>query len=134
MEKPRTAEAGGGGIESSLQQLIQHHHQISLQIQRQTEWAKNDALKSAERVSGLLVDSVNMGVEECFVNEKHIEAETRAMLRTVAQYSRQMNRWLAASHALNSVLKEIGDFENWMKIMDYDCKSINAAIRNIHQS
>ncbi|PWZ18750.1 Biogenesis of lysosome-related organelles complex 1 subunit 1 [Zea mays] len=30
--------------------------------------------------------------------------------------------------------KEIGDIENWMKIMDFDCKSINAAIRNIHQS
>uniref|UniRef100_A0A0E0DIY5 Uncharacterized protein n=1 Tax=Oryza meridionalis TaxID=40149 RepID=A0A0E0DIY5_9ORYZ len=29
---------------------------------------------------------------------------------------------------------EIGDFENWMKIMDFDCKSINAAVPNIYQS
>lgn len=32
-----------------------------------------------------------------------------------------------------SVMQEIGDFENWMKTMEYDCKSINAAVRNIHQ-
>lgn len=32
------------------------------------------------------------------------------------------------------MLQEIGDFENWMKIMDFDCKSINAAIPNIYQS
>lgn len=29
--------------------------------------------------------------------------------------------------------QEIGDFENMMKIMEYDCKSITAAIQNIHQ-
>lgn len=32
------------------------------------------------------------------------------------------------------VLQEIGDFENWMKIMEFDCKSITAAIHNIHQA
>ena len=31
------------------------------------------------------------------------------------------------------VLQEIGDFENWMKTMEFDCKSIVAAIHNIHQ-
>ena len=30
--------------------------------------------------------------------------------------------------------QEIGDFENWMKTMEFDCKSISAAIYNIHQS
>ncbi|KAI6686997.1 hypothetical protein NL676_032910 [Syzygium grande] len=28
----------------------------------------------------------------------------------------------------------IGDFEKWMKMMYFDCKNINAAIRNIHQA
>lgn len=32
------------------------------------------------------------------------------------------------------VRQEFGDFENWMKIMEFDCKNITAAIHNIHQA
>lgn len=103
-------------------------------IRQQTERAKKNALRSAVRVADLLVDTVDGGVQELFVNEKRIELEARALLATIARYRKQTGQWLAATNAINSVLKEIGDFENWMKIMDFDCKSINAAIRNIHQS
>lgn len=37
------------------------------------------------------------------------------------------------SFAVYCVLQEIGDFENWMKTMEFDCKSVVAAIHNIHQ-
>ncbi|AQK82268.1 hypothetical protein ZEAMMB73_Zm00001d036836 [Zea mays] len=44
------------------------------------ERAKKDALKSAVRVADLLVDTVDGGVRELFVNEKRIELEARALL------------------------------------------------------
>ncbi|KAL6905755.1 hypothetical protein ACP4OV_003356 [Aristida adscensionis] len=126
--------AGKQDLEEALLQIAHHHHHHSLRRRQQTERAKKDALRSAARVAGLLVDTVDGGVQELFVNEKRIEVEARALLATVARYRKQTDQWLAATGAINSVLKEIGDFENWMKIMDFDCKSINAAIRNIHQS
>ncbi|KAG6508542.1 hypothetical protein ZIOFF_033916 [Zingiber officinale] len=95
--------------------------------------AKKDALQTAIRVSELLVETVNGQVEATFINEKRIELEIRALVSTIMRYKKQTDQWLAASHALNTVIKEIGDFENWMKIMDFDCKTVNAAIRNIHQ-
>uniref|UniRef100_A0A0E0CJ06 Biogenesis of lysosome-related organelles complex 1 subunit 1 n=1 Tax=Oryza meridionalis TaxID=40149 RepID=A0A0E0CJ06_9ORYZ len=98
------------------------------------ERAKLDAVRSAARVADLLVATVDGGVQELYINERRIEFEARALLATIARYRKQTDQWLAATNAINSVLKEIGDFENWMKIMDFDCKSINAAIRNIHQS
>ncbi|URE44537.1 GCN5-like protein 1 (GCN5L1) [Musa troglodytarum] len=104
--------------------------QIGLQS---VDKAKKNALRTAMRVSELLVDTVNGGVEDSFINEKRVELEIRALASTIMRYKKQTDQWLAASHALNTVIKEIGDFENWMKIMDFDCKSINAAIRNIHQ-
>ncbi|XP_058110567.1 biogenesis of lysosome-related organelles complex 1 subunit 1 [Magnolia sinica] len=135
MEKTAAAAGGEiGSLKTSLLRIVVEHHQSSLQIRHQTEKAKNDALRSAMRVSELLVNTVNSGVEESFVNEKRIELEIRALASTVMRYTKQTNQWLAASHALNTALKEIGDFENWMKTMDYDCKSINAALRNIHQT
>ncbi|KAH7672533.1 Biogenesis of lysosome-related organelles complex 1 subunit 1 protein [Dioscorea alata] len=127
--KPETED-----LEASLLRIVHEHQQESLQIREQAERAKKDAMKNAVVVAELLVDAVNGSVEGLFLNEKRIEFEIRALVSTILRYKKQTDAWLAASHALNSVLKEIGDFENWMKIMDYDCKSINAAIRNIHRS
>ncbi|CAM0950487.1 unnamed protein product [Alopecurus aequalis] len=124
----------GGQLESALLHIMQQHHHQTLRQAQQTERAKKNALRSASRVSGHLVEAVDGGVQELFVNEKRIELEARALLGTIARYRKQTDQWLAATNELNSVLKEIGDFENWMKIMDFDCKSINAAIRNIHRA
>ncbi|KAL6653345.1 hypothetical protein ACP70R_008923 [Stipagrostis hirtigluma subsp. patula] len=132
--KPPAAAAGGKlGLDEALLQIVHQHHHQALRQRQHTERAKKDALRSAVRVADLLVDTVDGGVQELFVNEKRIELEARALLGTIARYGKQTDQWLAATGAVNSVLKEIGDIENWMKIMDFDCKSINAAIRNIHQ-
>ncbi|XP_042490236.1 biogenesis of lysosome-related organelles complex 1 subunit 1 isoform X2 [Macadamia integrifolia] len=130
---PKAAEVGGS-LESSLLQLIHDHHHSSLRLGVQTEKAKRDAIMNGKRVADLLMDIVNGGVEESFINEKRIELEIRSLISTVLRYSKQTDQWRAATHSINSALKEIGDFENWMKTMDYDCKSINAAIQNIYQS
>ncbi|KAF0905383.1 hypothetical protein E2562_004361 [Oryza meyeriana var. granulata] len=127
------AEAAGGQLEAALLHIMQRHHHESLHQRKKTERAKVDALRNAVRVSDLLVGTVDGGVQELYVTEKRIELEARALLATIARYRKQTDQWLAATNEINSVLKEIGDFENWMKIMDFNCKSINAAIRNIHQ-
>ncbi|TVU47971.1 hypothetical protein EJB05_07589 [Eragrostis curvula] len=160
--KPAAATGGKQDLEEALAQIVHQHHHQSLRQRQQTvslqlainmnparmkeqiddplspytlaEKSKKDAMRSAVRVADLLVDTVDSGVHELFVNEKRIELEARTLLGTISRYRRQTDQWLAATNEINSVLKEIGDFENWMKIMDFECKSINAAIRNIHQS
>ncbi|KAH1083508.1 hypothetical protein J1N35_023269 [Gossypium stocksii] len=74
-----------GDLESSLIQIYHHHHHNSLKLQDQaeligTEKAKKDAIKKAGRVSDLLVEVVNGGMQESFINEKRIEAEIRLWL------------------------------------------------------
>ncbi|KAK1629310.1 hypothetical protein QYE76_003625 [Lolium multiflorum] len=128
----------GGQLESALLQIMQQHHNQSIRQRQQTGnnqpivsstvVGDKNAVRSASRVAGHLVEAVDGGVQELFVNEKRIELEARALLGTITRYRKQTDQWLAATNA------EIGDFENWMKIMDFDCKSVNAAIRNIHRS
>ncbi|CAA2972843.1 biogenesis of lysosome-related organelles complex 1 subunit 1 [Olea europaea subsp. europaea] len=120
-------------LEASLLQMINDHNHASTILRERTEKAKKKAIQTAERVSDLLVNSVNEGVQEVFINEKRIEMEIRALAATIMQFTKQTDQWLTASHAINTAVKEIGDFENWMKIMELDCKSISAAICNIHQ-
>ncbi|KAK9057508.1 hypothetical protein SSX86_022344 [Deinandra increscens subsp. villosa] len=121
-------------LESSLLRLVNDHQNTAIRLREHTEKSKKQAIKSASRVSDLLVEAVNGGVEECFVNEKRIEVEIRALKATIMRFSKQTDQWLASTHAINNAIKEIGDFENWMKTMELDCKSITAAISNIHQS
>ncbi|KAK1428619.1 hypothetical protein QVD17_17458 [Tagetes erecta] len=127
-------ESQSATLESSLLRLINDHQNTATQLREHTEKSKKEAIKSASRVSDLLVEAVNGGVEECFVNEKRIEVEIRALKSTITRFAKQTDQWLASTHAINNAIKEIGDFENWMKTMELDCKSITAAICNIHQS
>nr|GEX89779.1 biogenesis of lysosome-related organelles complex 1 subunit 1 [Tanacetum cinerariifolium] len=121
-------------LESSLLRLITDHQTTSLKLREQTDKYKKEAVKSAYKVSDLLVEAVNGGVEECYVNEKRIEVEIRALKSTVTRFGKNIDQWLVSTHAINSAVKEIGDFENWMKTMELDCKSIATAISNIHRS
>ncbi|XP_015058763.1 biogenesis of lysosome-related organelles complex 1 subunit 1 [Solanum pennellii] len=129
----RSKQVDPNGLEASLIQIINSHHSSSLKLRESTEKAKKDGIRNARRVSELLVDSVNREVQEAFVMEKRIEMEIRALTASIFRFGKQTDQWLAASHSINTAIKEIGDFENWMKTMEFDCKSINAAICNIHQ-
>ncbi|KAK4709176.1 hypothetical protein AABB24_038799 [Solanum stoloniferum] len=129
----RSKQVDPNGLEASLIQIINSHHSSSLKLRESTEKAKKDGIRCARRVSELLVDSVNREVQEAFVMQKRIEMEIRALTASILQFGKQTDQWLAASHSINTAIKEIGDFENWMKTMEFDCKSINAAICNIHQ-
>ncbi|KAI3667827.1 hypothetical protein L6452_42897 [Arctium lappa] len=128
------SEMQSESLEASLLRLVNDHQNNDIRLREHTEKSKKEAIKSASRVSDLLVEAVNGGVEECFVNEKRIEVEIRALKATILRFAKQTDQWLASTHAINNAIKEIGDFENWMKTMELDCKSITAAISNIHQS
>ena len=70
-----------------------------------TEKSKKDAIRNAARVSDLLVDAVNGGVQECFINEKRIEREIRALAATITRFMKQNDQWLAATHTINTAVK-----------------------------
>lgn len=116
------------GLEGSFAQLMNEHSQRHAARLSHLERAKKEAFSAAAKVSGLLVESVNGGVQESFVNEKRIEMEVRALAGTVQRFTRQSVQWLTVFHTFDSALKEIGDFENWIKVMEYDLESIGNAI------
>lgn len=69
------------------------------------ETAKKDALASAAVVSDLLVESVNGGVQQAFINEKRIEMEARALGVTIQKFTKQTSLWLTVVHSFDTALK-----------------------------
>lgn len=70
-----------------------------------SEKAKKEAIRTAMLVSDLLVNTVNGGVQQIFINEKRVEMEIRALTATIIRFSKQTDQWLAASHAINNAVK-----------------------------
>ncbi|KAI3501461.1 hypothetical protein L1887_29330 [Cichorium endivia] len=64
-----------------------------------------EAIKSASCISDLLVEAVNGGVEECFVNEKRIEVEIRSLKTTIKRFAKQTDQWLSSTHAIYNAIK-----------------------------
>ncbi|BAT15568.1 Os12g0111900 [Oryza sativa Japonica Group] len=98
-------EAAGGQLEAALLLIMQRHHHHSLHQRKITDREKIDAVRSAARVADLLVATVDGGAQELYINERRIEIEARALLATIARYKKQTDQWLAATNAINSVLK-----------------------------
>ncbi|KAG0554373.1 hypothetical protein M758_12G088200 [Ceratodon purpureus] len=120
-----------GSLDVWVAHMMQKHAYESAQHRERVETAKKDALASAAVVSNLLVESVNGGVQEAFINEKRIEMEARALGVTIQKFLKQTSQWLNVVHTLDTALKEIGDFENWVKTMEYDCEQIAGTLKNV---
>ncbi|GAU36231.1 hypothetical protein TSUD_214280 [Trifolium subterraneum] len=89
-ERNVTMDTEQKGLEASLQNLINLHHHKSLILANQSEKSKKDAIRKAERVSGLLVEAVNGGVQDSFIYQKRIELEIRALASTISRKFRKI--------------------------------------------
>ena len=62
-------------------------------------------MRAGLRVSELVVDAVNGGVQESFLIQKRIESEIRSLSATISRFHKLTDHWLAASRALNTAIK-----------------------------
>jgi hypothetical protein len=93
------------GLEASFANMMQQHAHHSAHLRDRVQTSKKAALEAAAAVSDLLVESINGGVQEVFVNEKQIEMEARSMSVTVQRFSKQTSQWLNVIHTFDSALK-----------------------------
>ena len=63
-----------------------------------------------------------------FNNQRVIEAEARELQAQAAQFAKQTSRWVALVNDFDRALKEVGDFENWVKVMEWDMKAVSTAL------
>lgn len=74
------------------------------------------------------------GVTEVYVNQKLLDHEARELQTQAARFGRQTRQWVALCEQLNKSLKEIGDIENWARVMEDDVVAIAATLEAIHAS
>ena len=92
-----------------------------------------DALRknTVAQVSALadaLTDSVHHGVVEVFENQKQVESAARELHETSTAFRERTNAWATSLEAFDKELRDIGDFENWVKAMEHDLATLATAL------
>jgi len=75
-----------------------------------------------------LTGTVNAGVQEVFENQKQVEDAARELSETSVAFKNRARAWATALEEFDDELKNIGDFENWVKAMEHDLSTLAAAL------
>ncbi|XP_046572039.1 biogenesis of lysosome-related organelles complex 1 subunit 1-like isoform X1 [Haliotis rubra] len=111
-----------------LSNLVKQHQTRQQSRKELQERRKKDAIVAATALSHVLVDHLNAGVAQAYVNEKKLNTETKILQENAAQFSKQTMQWLKLVEDFNTALKEIGDVENWAKSIETDMRTISSAL------
>lgn len=80
-----------------------------------------------------LVDHLNVGVAQAYLNQKRLDAEAKELHTHAAEFARQTHLWIGLVDNFNTNLKELGDVENWSKSIEKDMKVISSALEYTHK-
>lgn len=114
-----------------FQAVIKEHNQRLAAHRREIEKCKDDVVASIEAVTSALLDSVNAGVAQVYINQQRLEQEAKALQAQTARFAKQTSKWLAMYKGLNEALKELGDVKNWAKTIEADMNSIAELLDSI---
>lgn len=71
-------------------------------------------------------------VAQAYLNQKKIEEEVKQLHQNMAQFSKQTQQWVQLIGNFNGSLKQIGDLENWSRIMESDMKFISETLEHTY--
>ncbi|CAI5465700.1 unnamed protein product [Closterium sp. Yama58-4] len=98
--------------------------------------ARLASLAAAEPLAAALRETLSeaSGVREAVRQEGAVQAELGEVVSEVARFQEQHRKWATAFNELHTAIKEIGDFENWMKVMERDIALVTTTIKIVTSS
>ena len=96
-----------------------------------TETSRDAALTSVSGLTEQLVDAVNAGTVEVFENQKRVEEQARELRRKGAKFAGVTSEWVRIVRGFDDDLREIGDFEGWIKRVEFDLNNLTEAMKKV---
>jgi len=110
----------------------QHTERVAVLKQKQ-EKKKKDLLTSADQLTRLVLDRLNDDVSECYKNEKRIDQACKQLTAQSNILIKQSQAWISLIGQFTAALKELGDVENYSKIIERECSTITNTLATVHQ-
>ncbi|XP_053907371.1 biogenesis of lysosome-related organelles complex 1 subunit 1 [Cuculus canorus] len=116
-----------------LSRLLKEHQARQGERRELQERRRREAITAATRLTEALVDHLNVGVAQAYVNQRKLDQEVKALQAAAAQFARQTGHWIAMVESFNQALKEIGDVENWARSIELDMRTIATALEYVYK-
>lgn len=111
-----------------LSTIVKEHQSKQAARKERQEQKRKEAVQAASNLTQALVDHLNVGVAQAYLNQKKLDAEAKQLQHSATNFAKQTQSWLNLVEAFSSALKEIGDAENWARSIEGDMRTIATAL------
>ncbi|GJQ87365.1 hypothetical protein Trydic_g17409 [Trypoxylus dichotomus] len=117
-----------------LSSMVKDHMAKQVAAKESQENKRKEACAAASQLTQALVDHLNVGVAQAYLNQKRLDAEAKQLHASSASFAKQTQQWLNIVELFSSALKELGDVENWAKTIEGDVRLITNALENVYKN
>ncbi|KOB72503.1 General control of amino acid synthesis-like protein [Operophtera brumata] len=117
-----------------LSTLIKEHQTKQAAKRVVQEQKRKECIAAANDLTQALVDHLNVGVAQAYLNQKKLDAEAKLLHQGAINFAKQTQQWLALVENFSSSLKEIGDVENWARSIENDMKIITDTLEKAYET
>ncbi|KAF6119712.1 hypothetical protein HJG60_010152 [Phyllostomus discolor] len=111
-----------------LSRLLKEHQAKQNERKELQEKRRREAITAATCLTEALVDHLNVGVAQAYMNQRKLDHEVKTLQVQAAQFAKQTGQWIGMVENFNQALKEIGDVENWARSIELDMRTIATAL------
>lgn len=116
-----------------LSRLLKEHQAKQNERKELQEKRRKEAIAAATTLTEALVDHLNIGVAQAYVNQRKLDHEVKTLQIQAAQFAKQTTQWIGLVENFNQALKEIGDVENWARSIEKDMRIIATALEYVYK-
>jgi hypothetical protein len=111
-----------------LSSLVREH-QVRQGVKKEAQEAKKqEALAAANKLTVALVDHLNVGVAQAYLNQKRLDSEAKLLHQSATNFAKQTQSWLGVIESFNTSLKELGDISGWAGAIHQDLRTVASTL------
>ncbi|KAJ1160587.1 hypothetical protein NDU88_001083 [Pleurodeles waltl] len=133
LQKSRTPQGPLPAPTVMLSRLLKEHQAKQSERRDLQEKRRKEAITAATCLTEALVDHLNVGVAQAYVNQRKLDHEVKTLQIQAAQFAKQTGQWIGMVENFNQALKEIGDVENWARSIEMDMRTIATALEYVYK-
>jgi len=94
-----------------LSSLVQEHNARQAGNKARQERLRQEANKAAGELTNALVDHLNVGVAQAYLNQKRLDAEAKRLHANATEFAKQTQNWISLVDSFNGKSQRIGGCE-----------------------
>eukprot|EP00283_Hemiselmis_rufescens_P011543 CAMPEP_0173420378 /NCGR_PEP_ID=MMETSP1357-20121228/1889_1 /TAXON_ID=77926 /ORGANISM="Hemiselmis rufescens, Strain PCC563" /LENGTH=115 /DNA_ID=CAMNT_0014383159 /DNA_START=229 /DNA_END=573 /DNA_ORIENTATION=+ len=111
-----------------LSSMVKDHQAKQGLLKQVSDENRRAALAASDTACNVMGDALAERADEVFAAQRKLEKEVKGLQTNTAHFAKQSGQWLDMVRKFNTSLKELGDFQNWAKTVEWDMRNIQSAL------